>query len=175
MAKDLHTILSVDASKRGITLASAINDRDAFGQLAMAEEYLVAAHVMADACDDEVRLIRPKYMLLCQSLELGLKSLLLGIGVSANDLNRKPLNHDLKLLVEKSADLLGPSEPFIGPEHQETIRDLAPAGAMFYFRYGHRDPGTFSALTSVRVPPFKDALEAARALLHVVRSKTLPR
>ncbi|CAO4171652.1 hypothetical protein [Methylorubrum populi] len=130
---------------------------------------------MAEACPNDVRLILPKYMLVRRSLDLGLKSLLLGIGVPANDLNRKPLNHDLKLLIEKCADVLGPSEAFIGHEHQETIWDLAPPGAMFYFRYGYRDPGTFSALSLVRVPPFDDALEAARALLPVVRSKTIPR
>lgn len=173
MSGEFLPILTIDATKTGTTLASAIHDRDAFGQFLIGEEYLTAAQVMVDATEDEVRLIRPKFMLLCQGVELCLKSFLLSKGVPASDLNRKPLNHDLERLLARCLEVVSNDEVFIGPEHQATIRGLAPAAAMFYFRYGHREPASLYDVATVHVPLMRDAMDATCALFDVVRVRAL--
>jgi len=173
MANDIRAILSLDLSKPGTTLASAITDRDAMGQFLLAEDYLTAAHIMAEGCDHESRLLQPRYMLLCQGLELCLKAFLLDNNVPPSQLTRPPLNHDLATLLDRCLEYVASNEPFIGLEHQAIIRDLAPASSMFYFRYGHPEPASLFNVSSIHVPLMRDALEAGRALCSVVRHRVL--
>ncbi|KQO70646.1 hypothetical protein [Methylobacterium sp. Leaf88] len=173
MANDLHTILTINLEKPGFTLASAISDRDAHGQFFIAEEYLTAVELMTETCGEEIRLLRPRYMLLCQALELCLKAFLLNRGVDAKTLNKPPMNHDLRLLLDACQERLGSGKPFIAPKHQNMIRELAPAASMFYFRYGHKQPATVLEVASIYVPLMSDALDATHGLFDVVRREVL--
>jgi len=42
----IKTLLTVDISRPGVTLGTAIDDRSALGQVSMAEEFIVAASIL---------------------------------------------------------------------------------------------------------------------------------
>ena len=148
-----------------MTLGTAIDDRSALGQVLMAEEFLVAAHVLMRDPDEESRLIRAKLMLIGQCIELCLKAFLLNKGHSRDGLRKSPYNHDLKALLETCE---GYEDFYLAPEHRVMIRDIAPPMSAFFFRYGNREPGTFDNVAVTWVPRPQNAIEAACALFSSV-------
>ena len=168
----VNQLLTVDASRPGIKFGTALDDRGAFGQLFLAEEYLVAAQEITPPRDDleALRLLRPRFMLLTHSIELSLKAFLLAVGVDRRELTRRPLNHDLAALLDRAGSFV----QFVRyPGHEITIRELAPWAAEFFFRYGNSADTASERLKLVRIPPVEDTMAAARWFYRLAQNQIL--
>jgi len=161
----IKTLLTVDISRPGVTLGTAIDDRSALGQVSMAEEFIVAASILMRDPDEESRLIRAKLMLIGQSIELCLKAFLLNKGHSREGLRKPPYNYDLKALLEACE---GYDDFILAVEHRATIRDIAPPMSAFFFRYGNGEAESFDNLAVTWVPRPQSAFDAACALFSSV-------
>jgi hypothetical protein len=170
MTDTFRPFLTIDASKRGITIGGLIDEQSPYGQWRLSHQYCQAARILAAAAkeafsdapetEEVVDVLLPTHLMMCHSVELALKAFLLTKGSTSKQLRTPSLNHDLMRLLElaTAADL------DVEPTVVQTIRSLASAAKDFYFRYGAEEAGSIEQAVAVFVPPIGDSMSAIESI-----------
>jgi HEPN domain-containing protein len=170
MPDTFRPFLTIDGSKRGITIGGLIDEQSPFGQWRLSHQYCQAARILATAAKEAFSdapeteevgdVLLPTHLMMCHSVELALKAFLLTKGSTPKQLRTPPLNHDLMRLLElaTAADL------DVEPTVVQTIRSLASAATDFYFRYGSEEAGSIERAVDVFVPPIENSMSAIESI-----------